>query len=238
MFIDGPDPKQKRSVFFCFEPIVDSRVYCALVCWTGYLRSRSGVSLSLYVINILILYSQLATWFGSKFLGLQKMMPCIFAHIGNIVLEEFLTSFFRFMKIEAVKFSGRLVPLEQWTWHLSSEDWNLYHQDCETSRGLVTGLSPWSHCLDALPFSGGFVVVNYLLDSYVYWTVDHLDSWIKIDQLMSLALSFLLNMFRMLVHSSSGSCDCVWVYCSGSMWAGITVWFGWGGVLSLCRLRH
>jgi len=30
---------------------------------------------------------------------------------------------------------------------------------------------------------------------------------------------FLLNMFRMLVHSSSGSCGCVWVYCSGSMCA-------------------
>jgi len=33
---------------------------------------------------------------------------------------------------------------------------------------------------------------------------------------MSLAL-FLLSEFRMLVHSSSGACECVWVYCSGSM---------------------
>ena len=48
----------------------------------------------------------------------------------------------------------------------------------------------------------------------------------------------LLNMFRMLVHSSAGACDCVWVYCSGSMCVGVTVWFGWVDVVSLCRLRH
>ena len=58
-------------------------------------------------------------------------------------------------------------------------------------------------------------------------------SWIKIDKLMSLGLFyFLFNVFRMLVHSSSGACDCVWVYCSGSMCVGVTVWFGWGGVVS------
>jgi len=30
----------------------------------------------------------------------------------------------------------------------------------------------------------------------------------------------------------------VWVYCSGSMCVGVTVWLGWGDVVSLCRLRH
>ena len=29
-----------------------------------------------------------------------------------------------------------------------------------------------------------------------------------------------------------------WLYCSGSMCVGVTVWFGWGGVVSLCRLKH
>ena len=36
-----------------------------------------------------------------------------------------------------------------------------------------------------------------------------------IDQLMSLVLLFhylLLNMFRMLVHPSSGACDLLWIY--------------------------
>jgi len=50
---------------------------------------------------------------------------------------------------------------------------------------------------------------------YVYWTVHHLDSWIKIDLLMSLAVLFHylpLNMFRMLVHPSSGAYDLLWIY--------------------------
>ena len=63
---------------------------------------------------------------------------------------------------------------------------------------------------------------------------------------MSLALLFhylLLNMFRMLVHSSSGACDLFvallhGLCCSGSVYVGVTVWFGWGGVVSLCRLKH
>ena len=52
---------------------------------------------------------------------------------------------------------------------------------------------------------------------------------------MSLALLFnylMLNMFRMLVHPSSGACDLFVellhvLYCSGSMCVGVTVWFGW-----------
>ena len=62
---------------------------------------------------------------------------------------------------------------------------------------------------------------------------------------MSLALLFhylMINMFRMLVHPSSGACD-VFVAlfhglcCSGSMCVGVTVWFGWGGEVSVCRLK-
>ena len=56
--------------------------------------------------------------------------------------------------------------------------------------------------------------------------------------LMSLALLFhylLPNMFRMLIHPSSGACDLFvelfhGLYCSGSMGVGVTVWFG-GGVV-------
>ena len=63
---------------------------------------------------------------------------------------------------------------------------------------------------------------------------------------MSLVLLFLyltLNMFRMLIHPSSGACD-VFVelfhglYCSGSMCVGVTLCFGFGGVVSVCRLQH
>ena len=50
------------------------------------------------------------------------------------------------------------------------------------------------------------------------------------------------NMFRMLVHPSSGACDLFVelfhvLYCSGSMCVGVTVWFGWGGVVSVYRLK-
>jgi len=63
---------------------------------------------------------------------------------------------------------------------------------------------------------------------------------------MSLALLFivflLLNMFRMLIHSSSGACDLFdelfhGLYCSGSMCVDVRLWFGWGGVVSGCRLQ-
>ena len=44
----------------------------------------------------------------------------------------------------------------------------------------------------------------------------------------------MLNMFRMLVHPSSGACDLFvelfyGLYCSGTMCVGVTLWFGWGG---------
>ena len=62
---------------------------------------------------------------------------------------------------------------------------------------------------------------------------------------MPLALLFhhlMLSMFRMLIHPSSGACDLFdelfhGLYCSGSMCVGITLWFGWGGVVSVCRFQ-
>ena len=39
------------------------------------------------------------------------------------------------------------------------------------------------------------------------------------------SLRLILNLFHVL-------------YCSGSMCVGVTVWFGWGGVVSLCRLKQ
>ena len=63
---------------------------------------------------------------------------------------------------------------------------------------------------------------------------------------MSLALFFhylMLTMFRMLIHPSSEAWDLFvelfhGLYCSGSWCVGVTVWFGWGGVVSGCRLKH
>ena len=63
---------------------------------------------------------------------------------------------------------------------------------------------------------------------------------------MSLGLLFhylMLNMFRMLIHPSSGASDLFvelfhGLYCSGSMHIGVTLWFGCGGVVCVCRLKH
>jgi len=48
----------------------------------------------------------------------------------------------------------------------------------------------------------------------------------------------MLNMFRMLIHPTSGACDLFvelfhGLYCSGTMCVGVTLWFGWGGVVSV-----
>jgi len=53
----------------------------------------------------------------------------------------------------------------------------------------------------------------------------------------------MFNMFRMLIHLSSGACDLFvelfhGLYWSGLMCVGVTLWFGCGGVVSVCRLKH
>jgi len=63
---------------------------------------------------------------------------------------------------------------------------------------------------------------------------------------MSLALLLhylMLNMFRMLIHPSSGACYLLvelfhGLYCSGSMCVGVTLQCGYGGVVSVCRLKY
>jgi len=63
---------------------------------------------------------------------------------------------------------------------------------------------------------------------------------------MSLALLFrylMLNMFRMLIHPSSEACDLFvglfhGLYYSGSMCVCVTLWLGWSGVVSVCRLKY
>jgi hypothetical protein len=69
-------------------------------------------------------------------------------------------------------------------------------------------------------------------NSYVYWTVHHLDSWIKIDQLMSLALFFAQR-----VSNAS-----TFIFRSSRLCVGALLWFdvcwcygvvrlGWCGIL-------
>ena len=71
-------------------------------------------------------------------------------------------------------------------------------------------------------------------------------SWIKTDQLdvtwfiISLfTAQHVSNVSTSIFRSERLIVDLFHVlYCSGSMCVGVTVWFGWGGVVSLCRLKH
>jgi hypothetical protein len=84
-----------------------------------------------------------------------------------------------------------------------------------------------------------------LIQSYVYWTLHRIDSWIKIDQID--VTCFIISLFTA-QHVSNFSTSIFRslrlivdlfhvLYSSGSMCVGVTVWFGWGGVVSLCRLK-
>ena len=81
----------------------------------------------------------------------------------------------------------------------------------------------------------GALNVKFLSESYVYWTMPHLDSRIKIDQLD--VTCFIISLFtaqNVSIVSASifRSLRLIVVlfhvlYSSGSMCVGVTVWFGW-----------
>jgi hypothetical protein len=76
--------------------------------------------------------------------------------------------------------------------------------------------------------------------------VHHLDSRIKIDQLD--VTYFIISLFTAqhvsdvrtsIFRSLRLIVDLFHVlYCSAFMCVGVTVWFGWGGVVSLCRFKQ
>ena len=80
--------------------------------------------------------------------------------------------------------------------------------------------------------------------SYVYWTMHHLDSWVKRDQLD--ATSFIITLFNAQRVSDVNtsilrSLQLIrwvtsWVV-SGSMCVGVTLQCGYDGVVSVCRLK-
>ena len=88
--------------------------------------------------------------------------------------------------------------------------------------------------------------LNIDTKSYVYLTLHCFDSWRKIDQLD--VTRFIISLFTA-QHVSNVSTSIFRslrlivdlfrrLYCSGTMCVGVTLWFGWGGVVSLCRLKH
>jgi len=79
-----------------------------------------------------------------------------------------------------------------------------------------------------------FVTTWHLSPRRIYFVLSRL---IKIDQLLSLDLLFhclLLNMFRMLVHPSSGAWDLLWIYfmcCIALVWCVLVLRCGSAGVV-------
>ena len=71
-------------------------------------------------------------------------------------------------------------------------------------------------------------------------TFEDTHKWIKIDLIISLfTAQRVSNVSTFIFRSLQLIVDLFHVlYCSGSMCVGVTVWFGWGGVVSLCRLKH
>jgi hypothetical protein len=126
----------------------------------------------------------------------------------------------------------------RWDWSWNKEK-NAFQELCYCS---FDKLSSFRLVLKAVLLKYNLYIVKY----YVYWTVLHFDSWITIDQLD--VTCFIISLFTV-QHVSSVSTSIFRslrhivilfrvLYCFGSMCVGVTVWFGWGGVVSLCRLKH
>ena len=87
-------------------------------------------------------------------------------------------------------------------------------------------------------YSQAYVSISskYWWNLKVYWTVHHLDSSIKIDQLdvtcfiISLCTAQHVSNFSTSIFRSLRLIVDLFhvLYCSGSMCVGVTVWFGWG----------
>jgi len=93
-----------------------------------------------------------------------------------------------------------------------------------------------------LPFVRHQTTLNneQIAGSYAYWTVHHLDIWIKVwPTRWHLLYYLLLNMFQTLIRPSSGAIDyllrCVgWLEACWCYVAGLSV----GDMVSECRLNH
>jgi len=99
------------------------------------------------------------------------------------------------------------------------------------------------------PFENNFLsnATRYPTEPYVYWTVHHLDSWIKRDQLD--VTCFIISSFNA-QHVSDVNTSIprslrliCWVISWVALlwfdvcWCYVVVWLGWCGVVSVCRLN-
>ena len=140
------------------------------------------------------------------------------------------------------------------------EEWNSLHallpsyhwsnvndiKKIETNFKEYKAISFWPH-KELIPenFLHLFTTINMVqyksyCESYVYWNMHHLDSWITTDQFDVTCLLFhclLLNMFWMLVHPYSGACKLLWIYFMCCIVLVRCVLVLRCGSVSLCRLK-
>ena len=96
----------------------------------------------------------------------------------------------------------------------------------------------------SLQISHLYVFFNILLKSQEIHLIRNF--WIKIDQfdvtcfiISPFTAQHVLNVSTSIFRSLRLAVDLFRVlYCSGSMCVGVMVWLGWGGVVSLYRLKH
>ena len=127
-----------------------------------------------------------------------------------------------------------------WTARNSAGGWQFPILELPTGEGLTSVLS--THTKKKF-----YKILNTSVFFFkVYWTVYHLDSWTEIDKFD--VICFIISLFTA-QHVSNVSTSIFRslrlivdlfnvLYCSGSMCVGVMVWFGWGGVVSLCRVKH
>ena len=78
-------------------------------------------------------------------------------------------------------------------------------------------------------FNNPKFTLKYLKRSYMFRSYDHPQGGILCSFDVTTSIFRNLRVIVDLFHV---------LYCSGSMCVGVTVWFGWGGVASLCRLKQ
>jgi len=124
--------------------------------------------------------------------------------------------------------------------------------------GLMIWQSIWSGNIKGRDILGGgssadiYIYIYVYIYIYIYIYIYNTTllrslivqcNWIKIDQLD--VTCFIISLFNAqhvsdvntsILRSLRLICELFHgLYCSGSMCVGVTVWFGWGGVVSVCR---
>ena len=118
---------------------------------------------------------------------------------------------------------------------------NIYslHPQCFCRKSRTEELNNFN--INVMPLNKQFDISIPFIN--VLWNIKSIWMETNLTPFAFLFHYLILNMFRVFIYPFSGACDLCFelfhgLYCSRTMCVGVTVWFGWGGVVSLCRLKH